>query len=213
VHYDWHDVNRTYGYGTEQMPSTDISDYVSYVQHTRVKDVYIRRFDTNTTGTIEEVQDLFDVARERLGESRAEALRKLVDLNNASRGLYVSKTGKLPDTGGLLGPDYDEFASVRDAFRNKGSPLPGARMIDGIPHAYTYSYIVKLVAENEGKPLFIPSVRKGSWLRHGDYRGQKGFVIQFSPFLFPHGNGIIASVCDRKKYLYYREWDLANKTK
>ncbi len=46
VHDNWHDVNRTYGQGTETMHSSALMDNDSYVQHTRVKDVYIRRFAT-----------------------------------------------------------------------------------------------------------------------------------------------------------------------
>ena len=205
VHDLWEDVNRTYGEGTEKMNARVVWDNDSYVQHTRVKDVYIRRFDTMRD--IEALQDLCDVARERLGESRAAELRKLMDLKNASRGLYVSKTGKLPDNGGLSGRDYEEFSSVNRAFEGR---LPGACKIDGKTHHYTYRSIVKLVAENEGKPLFIPASRKGNVLKHGDYNGKKGFVIQFSPFLFPRDCHV--SVGTRTKYLYFPEWDLVYHT-
>ena len=145
-----------------------------------------------------------------MGESRAEELRKLEDLKNASRGLYVSKTGKLPDTGGLSGQDYDEFISIREAFKGKDSRLPGACKVDGEHFNYNYGNIVKLFAKNGGKPLFIAAKRNGSVLEHGDYSGEKGFVIQFSPYLFPRGSTLAGT---GKRYLYFAEWDLAYHTK
>ncbi len=145
-----------------------------------------------------------------MGERRADELRKLADLENASRGLYVSKTGKLPNTGGLLGRDYDEFPSLIQAVVGG---LPRCIWINGKRKHYTYPYFVQLFAENGGKPLFIPSKKNRSEIKHGDYKGKKGFIIQYSPFLYPHDPREGTLSCERKKYLYFPEWDVVYNTK
>ena len=74
VHNRWREVVNTHGVGSVHMNSTSvISKTDIYVQHSRVKSVFIRRFATHYDAN--EIQRLYNVARETLGDSRAVHIR------------------------------------------------------------------------------------------------------------------------------------------
>jgi hypothetical protein len=183
VHSTWKHVHKTYG----DMTSSPQGMYDYYVAHPRFETVFLRRFatyhDTN------EIQCLFDDAREATGDTHAKELRQMADLKK-TRGLYVSKSGKLPDTGGIKGTDYEEYQSVSQAVKGSNGLLPGAIRQDGLVQCYTYSFIAELIdAGNDRKITFVSKVKGGNVIQSGAHKGKAGYVVQFSPFLFTLGNG------------------------
>ena len=146
------------------------------------------------------IQRLFDEARETMGHARAKELRLFADMKNASRGLYVSKSGLLPYSGGIKGIDFEEYTSVTSAHGSNNGLLPGAgRDINGKTKKYSYSYLLELIETgNDGITAFIPVARSGNLIQTGTFKGKCGYVVQFSPFLF--------SVFGDEKYQYFTGW-------
>jgi hypothetical protein len=132
VHPTWHHMRETYGGKNAQIQALQ---HDSFVAHPRYETVFLHRFSTYSD--TDEIQHLFEDAREAMGDARAKELRKVADLKSAYRGLYVSKTGKLPDTGGIKGTDYEEYISTRQAFCH--GPLPSSTKQDGKVRSYNYS--------------------------------------------------------------------------
>jgi hypothetical protein len=148
VHNTWKHVLKTYGDNGLTAPQDD-----SYVAHPRFDTVFLRQFSTyhNT----KEIQRLIDDARDAMGDTRAKELRQMADLKSASRGIYVSKSGKLPDTGGIMGIDYKEYQSVMQAISNNGL-LPCGIWQGGRKQGYTYSFIAALIDAGDGKNYIHP---------------------------------------------------------
>ena len=191
VHPNWKHMRETNG-GSYVFPALQDDSFVAYP---RFETVFLHRFSTYVDA--DEIQRLFDDARETMGDARARELRKLAELKIAYRGIYVSETGKLPDSGGIKGLDYEEYPSTRLATSN--GPLPSTTRLDGKYQRYNYSYIAKLIVEgNDGKTTFIPRVKGGNWIKWGTHKGKNGYVVQFSPFLFV-GEGTA-------KYPYFSGW-------
>ena len=145
------------------------------------------------------IQRLFDKARETMGHARAKELRLFTEMKNASRGLYVSKSGLLPYSGGIKGKDYEEYTSVQRAIGSNGL-LPGTCSdINGKIRKNVYSYLLELIETgNDGITAFIPVARSGNLIQTGTFKGKCGYVVQFSPFLF--------SVLGDEKYQYFTGW-------
>ena len=107
-------------------------------------------------------------------------LRKEVDLKNASPGVFVSKNGKFTEQGGVLGVDFINCTSIREAYtdnlinRNWGK-RPNQRMITN-----------KIINENmdDRGECFIP------WWRGGWITGHEvtGTLIKFSGYVHTRGN-------------------------
>ena len=102
-----------------------------------------------------------------------------------------------------MSKDYKEYTSTNTATGRDGL-LPKCYRRDGELFSYVYTTLFKLIADNGGKPIFIRAATSGNRLQNGEHKGKTGYVVQFSPFLFPRSS----SQGSERKYHYFSEWDL-----
>jgi hypothetical protein len=150
-----------------------------FLPHNRVKKVFLKAFQSYKDEN--ELDLLFQQAKERGGEDISHKLRKEVDLMNASHGVFVSSNGKFAENGGVLGVDYFSCPSIRSAIRDKRinsnfGKRPNQR--------YITEQIIRENMDDHGE-CFIP------WTLGGLIAGKtgRGTLIKFNGYVYSRTPG------------------------